>query len=102
MSKPNIVFIDRHAKASPGKPFFLYLTPSAPHEPAIWPAVPDFVKGASQAGPRGDLVALVDWMVGQVADALDRNGLRDNTLVIATSDNGALPGRSAPRASFPR
>jgi len=94
-AKKAVAWLARHAKGSPGKPFFLYLAPSAPHEPAIWPAVPDFVKGKSQAGPRGDLVALVDWMVGQVLDALDRHGLADDTLVIVTSDNGALPGHSA-------
>ena len=94
-AKKAVGFIDRHAKVSPGKPFFLYLAPSAPHEPALWSTVPEFVKGRSQAGPRGDLVALVDWMVGQVVEALDRHGLRDNTLIIVTSDNGALPGHSA-------
>ena len=42
--------------------------------------------------PGGYMVALVDWMVGQVMDALDRCGVADDTLVIVTSDNGALPG----------
>ena len=90
-----VEFIDRHRSQSPDKPFFLYLATSAPHEPALWSTVPDFVKGKSKAGPRGDLVALVDWIVGQVLDALDRHKLCDNTLVIVTSDNGALPGHSA-------
>jgi arylsulfatase A-like enzyme len=31
-------------------------------------------------------------MVGKVLDALDRNNLAANTLVMASSDNGALPG----------
>ncbi len=94
-AKKAVEFIGKHQKESPGKPFFLYLAPSAPHEPAIWPVVPDFVKGKSKAGPRGDLVVLVDRMVGQVLDALDRHKLADHTLVIVTSDNGALPGHSA-------
>ncbi|MFW6163648.1 MAG: sulfatase-like hydrolase/transferase [Planctomycetota bacterium] len=90
-----MAWLDRQAKESPGQPFFLYLAPSAPHEPALWSTVPEFVKGTSAAGPRGDLVALVDWMVGQVVEALDRHGQGDGTLVLVTSDNGALPGHSA-------
>lgn len=73
-------------------PFFLYLTPSAPHEPCTEEVVPEFARGQSDAGPRGDLVWLVDWMVGEVMQALDRTGKTDNTLIIVTSDNGALPG----------
>jgi len=81
-----VAFIDKQATESPDQPFFLYLTPSAPHRPCVPPA--DFV-GASEAGARGDMVALVDWMVGQVDEALRRHGLVENTLVIVTSDNGA-------------
>ena len=73
-------------------PFFLYLTPSAPHEPCVEEVVPEFARGQSNAGPRGDLVWLVDWMVGEVMDALERTGKTDDTLIIVTSDNGALPG----------
>jgi arylsulfatase A-like enzyme len=79
-------YIDRHALERPDQPFFLYLTPSAPHRPCV---PPDFVEGASEAGARGDMVALVDWMVGQVDDALARHNLQGNTLFIVTSDNGA-------------
>jgi arylsulfatase A-like enzyme len=81
-----VEFIDNHAEENPGQPFFLYLTPSAPHRPCI---PPDFVRGKSQAGPRGDMVALVDWLVGQVDAALERHNLVENTLIIVTSDNGA-------------
>ena len=76
-------FIDENA----GRPFFLYLPTAAPHRPCD--VQPDFVKGVSQAGDRGDMVVLFDWVVGRVAEALDRNGLADNTLLIVTSDNGA-------------
>ena len=73
-------------------PFFLYVTPSSPHEPCLEHVVPEFARGRSEAGPRGDLVWLVDWLVGRILDALDRTGQANNTLVIFTSDNGALPG----------
>jgi arylsulfatase A-like enzyme len=79
-------WIDRQATEHPKRPFFLYLTPSAPHRPCV---PPSFIKGRSQAGPRGDMVAMVDWMVGEIDQALERHGLVENTLIIATSDNGA-------------
>jgi arylsulfatase A len=81
-----VEFIDRHARQSPDQPFFLYLTPSAPHRPCL---PPGFIEGRSQAGPRGDMVALADWMVGQIDQALERHNLGDRTLFIVTSDNGA-------------
>ncbi|MHC4620689.1 MAG: sulfatase-like hydrolase/transferase, partial [Planctomycetota bacterium] len=76
-------FIKRHQQNHADRPFFLYLPLSAPHAPWL---PPDFVKGRSSEGPRGDLVALVDWCVGEVVDTLDQMNLADNTLVIATSD----------------
>ena len=82
-----IDFLKNHRKNSPEKPFFLYLPLSAPHAPHL---PPGFVKGHSEAGPRGDLVVLVDWSIGEVLKALDNLNLRENTLVIVTSDNGPL------------
>ncbi len=78
-------FIDEAASAADGRPFFLYLTPSAPHRPCLPPA---FMRGESDAGARGDMVQMVDWMTGQVMDSLIKNGVLDNTLLIITSDNG--------------
>ena len=74
------------------KPFFMYLAASAPHEPCTPDVVPDFAKNKSNAGSRGDLVWLFDWMVGQVINALKTSNQLHNTLIIVTSDNGALPG----------
>ncbi|MHB1781651.1 MAG: sulfatase family protein [Acidimicrobiales bacterium] len=67
-------------------PFFCYLPLSAPHRPCLPPAR---VKGTSAAGPRGDMVCVVDWAVGQVTALLDDLGVAANTLLIVTSDNGA-------------
>jgi arylsulfatase A-like enzyme len=83
-----VAFMEGHRQASPDRPFFLYLTPSAPHRPCV---PPDFMKGKSKAGPRGDMVMMVDWVVGEVMQTLDRLGLSENTLLIVTSDNGARP-----------
>jgi arylsulfatase A-like enzyme len=67
-------------------PFLLYFAPSAPHRPQV---PPPFLAGVSQAGPRGDAVAFVDWMTGQLVEELVRNGVYDDTIFVFTSDNGA-------------
>ena len=83
----SVTFIEEHAESQSDQPFFLYLTPASPHRPCD--IRPDFVIGKSQAGDRGDMVYLFDWVVGQVLDVLDRLDLVDNTLIMVTSDNGA-------------
>jgi arylsulfatase A-like enzyme len=67
------------------KPFFLYLAHTMPHVPIY--ASPQF-EGKSSRGLYGDVIEELDWSVGQVLQALKRNGLEENTLVIFTSDNG--------------
>jgi arylsulfatase A len=67
------------------RPFFLYVPHSMPHVPLF---VSDKFAGKTQRGLFGDVIAEIDWSVGQVLDALQRNGLDDNTLVIFASDNG--------------
>ncbi len=67
------------------QPFFLYFSWTSPHTPIV-PA-PEF-QGKTEAGPYGDFVYQSDASAGEILRALDENGLRDNTLVIFTSDNG--------------
>lgn len=74
------------------EPFFLYLAFLAPHVP-ISPA-PEF-QGKSQAGRYGDYVQQLDTCVGRVLAALEASGAAGNTLVIFTSDNGAVLHRDA-------
>ncbi|QDU93518.1 sulfatase family protein [Lignipirellula cremea] len=69
------------------RPFFLYLALTAPHGP--WLPSKEF-RGRSQAGPLGDFVMQVDDVVGRVLATLDKAGLRENTLVLFSSDNGPL------------
>ncbi|MAG13277.1 MAG: arylsulfatase [Spirochaetales bacterium] len=83
---------DRHT-TDPENPFFLYLALSSPHSPHL---SPEMVRGESDAGARGDLVCLVDWSVGEIAQTLDRFDLREDTLLIVTSDNGPLIGSQDP------
>ncbi|MDO8541580.1 MAG: arylsulfatase [Opitutaceae bacterium] len=79
--------------AHPGStPFFLYLAFLAPHVP-IAPA-PEF-QDTSQAGRYGDFIQQLDTCVGRVLDALQASEAAGNTLVIFTSDNGAVLHRDA-------
>ncbi|MEJ6731618.1 MAG: sulfatase [Opitutaceae bacterium] len=66
-------------------PFFIYLPHPLPHVPLLMG--PNF-EGKTERGAYGDVVEELDWSVGQILDTLDANGLRENTLVIFTSDNG--------------
>lgn len=78
-------FLDQHVRQSPGKPFFLYHATQAVHLPSF--AGPQF-KGATKAGPHGDFIHELDYVVGELLRTLDKLGVADNTLVVFTSDNG--------------
>ncbi len=66
-------------------PFFLYFPHSMVHTPIF--AHKDFV-GKSPRGLYGDVMAEIDWSVGQVIGKLEDLNLDKNTLVVFTSDNG--------------
>jgi arylsulfatase A len=83
------------AAQKPEQPFFLYLAWEAPHN-MINPA-PEF-RGKSKAGLYGDYVQQLDHSVGRVLDALEKQGLAKNTLVLFTSDNAGRYERGALRA----
>ena len=76
-------FIKDHAD----EPFFLYLGTNDIHVPRY--PHPRFV-GKSGMGPRGDAILQFDYTVGAVLDALEHEGIADNTLIILTSDNGPV------------
>jgi arylsulfatase A-like enzyme len=56
-----------------------------PHVPLF---VSDRFKNKTGQGLYGDVIAEIDWSVGQVLDAVKRAKLDNDTLVIFTSDNG--------------
>ena len=74
-------------RAQKDPPFFLYFATPHIHHPFTPGAR---FKGSSQAGRYGDFIQEFDWMVGEVMRTLDELKLRDNTLVILTSDNGGM------------
>jgi arylsulfatase A-like enzyme len=67
--------------------FFLYF---ATHDIHV-PRVPhDRFASSTEMGPRGNVIAELDWCVGRLIETLDRLNLTSNTLVLLTSDNGAV------------
>jgi len=83
LTEKSVEWIRKHKHNS----FFLYLSTTNIHHP-FTPA-PCF-QGTSQAGRYGDFIHELDWIVGEVMDALEEEGIADNTLVIFTSDNGGM------------
>jgi len=83
--KKSQAFLEKHVKENPGKPFFLHHCMQAVHLPSF-PA--DRFKGKTKAGPHGDFIFEMDWIVGELLKTLDRLGVADNTLVLFASDNG--------------
>lgn len=66
------------------KPFFLYVPHSMPHVPLF---VSEKFRGKTN-GTYGDVIAEIDWSIGQIMAALKETGNDENTLVLFTSDNG--------------
>lgn len=75
----------------PSKPFFLYFASLAPHAPYQapqeyldrYPSIKDEKRRAYAA-----MITALDDQVGRIVGELDRKHLRDNTLIVFSSDNG--------------
>ena len=76
------------------QPFFLYFAHMHVHLPLY---VEDTFHEGSRNGPYGAAVHAIDWATGVLMDELENQGLADNTIVVFTSDNGALcrPGEGS-------
>ena len=72
-------------KRDKSKPFVLYVAHTMMH--TIIDASPRF-KGKSKGSLYGDVVEEFDYETGRLLDVVDELGLRDNTLIIYTTDNG--------------
>jgi len=86
------------------RPFFLYLPHAMPGSTDRPFASPEFA-GKSANGPYGAAVEELDWSCGEIMKTLADLGLDQKTLVIWTSDNGAVrwnppQGSNAPLKGF--
>ena len=95
ITQRTIGFMERNAS----KPFFIDVAYNAPHWPYQRPDAPSVARDNARhlrpwddsTSTRADYVAMVERMdrgVGQILATLDRLGLRGNTIVIFTNDNG--------------
>ena len=66
--------------------FFLFYTPVASHGPVY---SSEAFAHKSKRGLIGNSIQELDWSIGQIVGALDRNGILGDTLVVFSSDNGA-------------
>src|SRR5690554_295790 len=75
-------------------PFFLYLAYNAPHIPLHEPAPEKYLKRFNSRNPHANnyyaSLAAVDDGIGEITNLLDNKGLRDNTIIVFLSDNGAV------------
>lgn len=85
------------------KPIFLYVPFNGVHSPM---QVPDsyLQPYPGMSGPRQKLagmLAAVDEAIGQIVESLETAGLRENTLIVFSSDNGGpRPGKNTPLRDF--
>ena len=86
-TEETVSYLRTHREERPDTPFFTYVALAAPHTPWL-PA--DSLRGTSGAGLYGDFVRQVDGAVGRILKTLDRLDLRENTLVVFSSDNGPV------------
>ncbi len=86
-------FLNRSAEG--GRPFFLFIPYTQTHLP-VEPH-PD-LKGSTGNGHWADVLAQTDSYIGELLDAVDALGIRDNTVFIFTADNG--PEGAVPHQGF--
>ena len=90
--------------ANKDRPFFLYLAHWAPHTPlqasrADYEALSHIETHRERV--YAGMIRALDRGVGQVLEALERNGLDENTLVLFTSDNGGAGYIGLPEVNAP-
>ncbi|HEY0698147.1 MAG TPA: arylsulfatase, partial [Micromonospora sp.] len=82
--------IERHDR---GNPLFLYLAFTAPHTP--FQAPPEYLdrfKNIEDENRRtyAAMISVLDDGVGKVVTALEKAGIRDNSIIVFHSDNGGV------------
>jgi uncharacterized sulfatase len=91
-------------EANKDRPFFLYLAHWAPHTP-LQAAREDYEALSHIENHRlrvyAAMIRSLDRGVGRVIEALERNGLDENTLVLFTSDNGGANYIGLPEVNRP-
>ncbi len=99
-----ISFLDQHKT----KPFFLFLSYNAPHyaRPGVLQAPESYLKKFDKPNSNkkrpvyAAMVSCMDDGIGKVLDAVKRNGLEENTIIMFVSDNGGDPSSGGYNTPF--
>ncbi len=78
-------FLLNHMRDEPNRPFFLFHSTQAVHLPSFPSKT---FQGSTNAGPHGDFISELDYIVGELLRTLEDLDLSENTIVMFTSDNG--------------
>ena len=100
----SVQYIKERSKEN--KPFFLFLTYNAPHDPVQPPM--EWLKNIQDREPettlkRQKLIAFIEHLdagIGKVINSLESENISDNTIIIFTSDNGGALNYGASNAPF--
>ena len=87
MADTFLVRAQNYVRIHKNEPFFLYYAMQQPHVPRT--PHPRF-EGSSGMGPRGDVIVEADWCLGEFMKTLEEEGLKENTLILFSSDNGPV------------
>jgi len=79
-----IQFMKEHKK----DPMCLYLPMTLPHTPFV--VTPDEPKASSKLDRHKAMVRYIDKLIGKLVKALEELAIRDNTILIFTTDNGSV------------
>ena len=79
-----IQFMKEHKK----DPMCLYLPMTLPHTPFV--VTPDEPKASSKLDRHKAMVRYIDKLIGKLVKALEELAIRDNTILIFTTDNGTV------------
>lgn len=83
LTQKTMAFIEKNVKSK--KPFFAYVPFTQCHIPVL--PHPDF-DGKTGNGAYADMLAEMDYNVGQIKDKVEKLGIADNTIFIWMSENG--------------
>ena len=82
-----VSFVEDHKES----PFFLYAPLSHVHTTAANQPEKQYAgcafQNTTQRGKFGDALAEADWIVGEIMEAVDKAGLRENTLLLFTGES---------------
>ncbi|MGD9419249.1 MAG: sulfatase-like hydrolase/transferase [Verrucomicrobiota bacterium JB025] len=89
--------VREHIRDYRDRPFFIYYPHNYPHSPYTEGNAFD---GSTGNGTRSDVLRELDWGIGQIVAELEAQGILENTLIVFSSDNGAVPPSSYANAPF--